>query len=78
MADKKEFSDFQTYKCDILTKEDIELPKFCPTCVKDPSYVEPPWYTTDETYLDKKNCLYKFNVTKIVLKIIKCFDECGY
>ena len=67
MADKKEFSDFQTYKCDIITPiDDIELPKFCPTCVKDPSYVEPPWYTTDETYLDKKNCLYKFNVTKII------------
>tara|TARA_R110000824_G_scaffold121208_17_gene277226 strand:+ start:1345 stop:8463 length:7119 start_codon:yes stop_codon:yes gene_type:complete len=66
MADKKEFSDFQTYKCDILTKEDLDLPKFCPTCVKDPSYVEPTWYTTDETYLDKKNCLYKFNVTKII------------
>jgi hypothetical protein len=66
MADKKEFSDFQTYKCDILTKEDIELPKFCPTCVKDPSYVEPTWYTTTEAYLDKKNCLYKFNVTKIM------------
>tara|TARA_R110002012_G_scaffold315603_1_gene529569 strand:- start:5752 stop:12882 length:7131 start_codon:yes stop_codon:yes gene_type:complete len=66
MADKKEFSDFQTYKCDILTKEDIELPKFCPTCEKDPSYVEPTWYTTSETYLDKKNCLYKFNVTKVI------------
>ena len=66
MADKKEFSDFQTYKCDIITKEDIELPKFCPTCIKDPSYVEPTWYTTDETYLDQKNCLYKFNVTKVI------------
>ena len=66
MADKKEFSDFQTYKCDILTKEDIELPKFCPTCEKDPSYVEPTWYTTDETYLDQKNCLYKFNVTRVI------------
>ena len=67
MADKKEFSDFQTYKCDIITPiEDIELPKFCPTCVKDPSYVEPTWYTTDETYLDKKNCLYKINVTKVM------------
>ena len=67
MADKKEFSDFQTYKCDINAPiDDIELPKFCPTCVKDPSYVEPPWYTTDETYLDKKNCLYKINVTKVM------------
>ena len=60
MADKKEFSDFQTYKCDIITPiEDIELPKFCPTCVKDPSYVEPTWYTTDETYLDKRTVYIK-------------------
>jgi len=66
MADKKDFSDFQVYKCDILTPEDIEVPKFCPTCTKNPSYVEPTWYTTDETYLDEKNCLYKFNVTRII------------
>jgi len=66
MAERKEFSDFQTYKCDILTKEEIEFPKFCPTCEKDPSYVEPTWYTTDEAYLDKKNCLYKFNVTQVI------------
>ena len=66
MAEKKEFSDFQTYKCDILVKEDIEFPVFCPTCTKDPSYVEPTWYSTDEAYLDQKNCVYKFNVTKVI------------
>ena len=75
MADKKEFSDFQVYKCDILTPEDIELPKYCPTCVKDPTYVEPTWYTTDETYLDKKNCLYKFNVTRIIDDLRLGIDE---
>tara|TARA_R110000824_G_scaffold13896_3_gene59813 strand:+ start:5235 stop:12227 length:6993 start_codon:yes stop_codon:yes gene_type:complete len=67
MAEKKEFSDFQQYKCDILEPiDDIEYPNFCPTCTKDPSYVEPTWYSTDEPYLDKKNCLYKFNVTAII------------
>ena len=68
MSEEKKFSDFQTYKCDIidLTELDIEVPKFCPSCVKDPSFVNPIWYGTSEPWLDKKNCLYKVNVTAII------------
>ena len=69
MAEEKTFADFQKYKCndiDIVDVAAIELPRFCPSCEKDPSYVEPTWYSVDEPYLDKKNCLYKVNVTQII------------
>ena len=69
MAEQKTFADFQKYKCKDIEIEDlvsIELPRFCPSCEKDPSYVEPTWYSVDEPYLDKKNCLYKVNVTQII------------
>ena len=77
MANDKTFADFQRYKCKDIEVEDlgIDLPKFCPSCEKDPAYVEPTWYSTDEPYLDKKNCLYKVNITQIITDLNLDVDD---
>lgn len=56
MTENKKFSDFQKYKCATIELEDIgiEIPKFCPSCEKDPSFVGPTWYSAPEPWLDKK------------------------
>ena len=40
-----------------------EVPKFCPTCTPDPSYVQPKWWTTRQPYLNKKTCEYSTSVS---------------
>jgi hypothetical protein len=77
MTEDKKFSDFQKYKCAEIELEDIgiELPKFCPSCEKDPSFVGPTWYSSPEPYLDKKNCLYKVNITAIIKDLRLQIDE---
>ena len=62
----KEYSDFQIYNCNIVKKEDINYPKFCPSCVIDPNFQKPVWYEVKEAYLDKSDCMYKFNVTRVI------------
>ena len=74
MAEKK-FSDFQEYECAVEEKISIQYPKFCPSCTPNPSYVEPTWYSTVDPYLDEKNCLYKFNVTRVINDLQLDVDE---
>ena len=77
MTENKKFSDFQKYKCATIELEDIgiEIPKFCPSCEKDPSFVGPTWYSAPEPWLDKKNCLYKVNITAIIKDLRLQLDE---
>ena len=74
MSEKK-FADYQQYYCKVADKIVIEYPKFCPTCVPNDKYIEPTWYATTEPYLDEKNCLYKFNVTRIIDDLRLDIDE---
>ena len=39
------------------------FPKICPTCVIDPTYVEPTWWETTEPYLNLKICEYQVAIT---------------
>lgn len=74
MSEKK-FADYQKYYCKVADKIQIQYPKFCPTCTPNEKYIEPTWYATTETYLDEKNCLYKFNVTRIIDDLRLDIDE---
>ena len=49
-----EFKDLQPEVCETIEQE--APPKLCPTCTPDPSYIEPTWWNTTETYLNKKVC----------------------
>lgn len=57
-----EIKDFQKNVCEL--PEPIPPPvKVCPTCVIDPSYIEPTWYETEAPYLHKGLCEYRVSVT---------------
>ena len=40
--------------------EELKEPdKICPTCIPNPSYVEPDWTQSEEPYLNEKQCEYQ-------------------
>ena len=57
-----EFKKLQKDVCDTEV-EDIDLSKFCPTCIPDPDYIHPNWWETKQPYLNKKTCEYSTIVT---------------
>ena len=52
------FKDLQNNVCVPEPETPPDISDFCPTCVPDPKYIEPNWWTTEQPYLNKKTCEY--------------------
>ena len=59
---ESEIKKLQNEVCD-LPEQPEPFPKICPTCVIDPTYVEPTWWETTEPYLNLKICEYQVAIT---------------
>jgi hypothetical protein len=58
MSESK-FKKLQTDVCYKEPEETREPDKICPTCIPNPSYIEPDWVLTREPYLNEKRCEYQ-------------------
>ena len=68
MSDKKinstesEFLKLQKVSCEPEPEPFSPPDRPCPTCIPDPSYVEPEWWSTSDPYLNKRLCSYQVRV----------------
>jgi len=62
MSNKSKFIDMQTDPCDLVEPEEKPLDRVCPTCIPNPSFLEPQWWKEETPWLNEKTCEYSVAV----------------
>ena len=62
MSNKSKFIDMQVDPCDLVEPEEKPLDRVCPTCIPNPSFLEPQWWKEETPWLNEKTCEYSVAV----------------